>query len=104
MAVLLRVLVEISVDHFIRKNPTIGVAENLPLRKKVGKVGEFLYDQNKITKKYFSDIMRVQQSENLISIETMNRFVHSSNLSPAPRDLTSLWNTLSEFVQICINE
>jgi len=46
---------------------------------------------------------KLQQGEELISIDTLNRYVHSPNFNVSPDHLRMLWGTLAEFVVLCLD-
>lgn len=103
VAVLLRVLLEISIDHYIEKASHLSVPEREKLGKKIDKVATDLHQNGKITSGYLKDIRRIQQGQSLISIESMHRYVHSSQFSPATEDLCALWDSVSDLIQHCLN-
>jgi len=46
---------------------------------------------------------KLQQLDPLVSMDTLNRYVHSPNFAPSPEHLTALWDTLSQFIVHCLN-
>ncbi|MDG4885450.1 hypothetical protein [Mesorhizobium sp. WSM4884] len=102
ISVLLRVLIELSVDNFIKETSLTTVHENDNLARKAIKVAEDIYSRNEIDKKYLGVIKKLQQGEHLISMDTLNRYVHSPNFNVSPEHLKMLWSTLSTFVVLCL--
>jgi len=103
VAVLVRVLLELSVENYISKTSLKTVYENDKLGKRVLKVAEDLKTKSRIDDKYLGLIRKMQQQDELLSMDTLNRYVHSSNFAPSPHHLTAIWDTLAEFVVLCLN-
>jgi hypothetical protein len=102
ISVLLRVLLELSVDNYVKRIPVSSVQDNDKLSRKAAKVADHMRDAGKIDKKYHGAITKLQQGEDLISIDTLNRYVHSPNFSVSPDHLKMLWTTLAEFIVLCL--
>lgn len=102
ISVLLRVLLELSVDNYIKEAPLSTVNESDNLARKAAKVADDMYVKKMIDKKYLGAINKLRQGENLISMDTLNRYVHSSNFNVSPEHLKMLWGTLSSFVVLCL--
>ncbi len=102
ISVLLRVLLELSVDNYLKREQLTGVQETETLSRKARKVAEDLHAKGKIDNKYLGAIKKLQQSEGIVSIDTLNRYVHSSNFSVSPDHLKMIWSTLSEFIVLCL--
>jgi hypothetical protein len=102
ISVLLRVLFELSVDNYLKRAPVVGVQENDKLARKAAKIAADLQAKGKIDRKYLSGIMKLQQGDELISVDTLNRYVHSPNFNVSPDHLKMLWGTLSEFIVLCL--
>ncbi|RDJ27573.1 hypothetical protein DWF00_11580 [Bosea caraganae] len=98
ISVLLRVLLELSVDSYIAQAKLASIHENDKLALKAAKVAEDMFSHSKIDKKYLGAIKKLQQGEALVSMDTLHRYVHSSNFNVSPEHLKMLWGTLAEFV------
>lgn len=103
IAVMFRVLVELSIENYIKDVKLATVHENDNLSKRAEKVVADLFAKKKIDKKYHDECKRLQNGDQLFSVATMNRWVHSSKFNPSPQHMTSMWDSLSEFVVLCIN-
>jgi hypothetical protein len=103
ISVLLRVLLELSIDNYVKSVPLATVHENDKLARKAAKVAEDMHVKGKIDGKYLGVINKLQQAENLISMDTLNRYVHSPNFNVSPEHLKMLWGTLSAFVVLCLH-
>jgi hypothetical protein len=100
--VLLRVLLELAIDNYLRRTPLAGVAETDRLSRRAAKVAADLQANGKIDKKYLGAITKLQQGEEIISIDTLNRCVHSPRFTVSPEHLNMLWGTLDEFLVLCL--
>jgi hypothetical protein len=103
VSVLLRVLLELAVDNYISRTRPATVNENDKLAKKILKVAEDLHGQEKITAKYRDVFKKAQNMDALISTDTLNRYVHSPQFAPSPEHLKALWDTLADFIVLCLN-
>lgn len=101
ISVLFRVLLELSVENYIAQEK-VSIQPNDKLHNKVAKVGADLLAKGKIDKKYADSFKKFSQSEQLISADTMNRYVHSPQFSPSPEHLRALWDSLSELIVQCL--
>jgi hypothetical protein len=102
IAVLFRVLLELSVENYINQTSlAVNAGDKLALR--VLKVGQDMHAKGKIDKRHLDNVKKFQQIDQLVSADTLNRYVHSSNIAPSPEHLTALWDTLAEFIVQCLN-
>jgi hypothetical protein len=101
IAVLFRVLLELAIENYI-KQISVVVHDNDKLAARVHKVGKDMHDKGKIDQKQLGIVAKFQQQDQLISADTLNRYVHSSDFSPSPQHLTSLWDSLSGFIVQCL--
>jgi len=95
--VLFRVLLEISVDSYTAKESTT-VHQNDKLSHKVKKVGEHLFKLKKIDKKQLDATKKFGQMDQLVSADTLNRYVHSPDFAPSGKHLTAMWDSMAEFI------
>ena len=102
ISVLLRVLLELSVDNYVARTGLQGVHDNDKLAKKLSKVATDLHDKGRIDRKYLGALNKLQQGEGIISIDTLNRYVHSPNFNVSPDHLKMIWATLASFVTLCL--
>jgi hypothetical protein len=102
ISVLLRVLLELSVDNYIKRRSVSSVQENDKLSRKAAKAADDMHAAGKIDKKYQGIIQKLQQGEGLISVDTLNRYVHSPNFNVSPDHLKMLWSTLADFIVLCL--
>jgi hypothetical protein len=102
ISVLLRVLFELAIDNYVKRAQPAGVLDADKLSRKAGKVAADLHAKGKIDKKYLGAINKLQQGEGIVSIDTLNRYVHSPNFSVSPEHLKMLWETLADFMVHCL--
>ncbi|MDZ5696730.1 hypothetical protein [Chelativorans sp. M5D2P16] len=102
VSVLLRVLLELSIDNYVRRRQLTGVLETDKLAVKAGKVAADLHAMGKIDRKYLGAITKLKQGEEIVSLDTLNRYVHSPNFSVSPDHLKMLWATLAGFIVLCL--
>lgn len=102
ISVLLRVLVELSIENYVKQTSLATVYENDKLSRKAAKVADHMNENAKIDKKYMGAIKKMEQGEGLISMDTLNRYVHSPNFNVSPEHLKMLWGTLSAFFVVCL--
>jgi hypothetical protein len=104
IAVLCRVLLELSVDNYIKQAKLKTVAEDSALVKKLIAAAEDLHTKGKIDKRYLQVIRKSQNMDAIISVDTLNKYVHSSSLAPAADHLTALWDAFADLIVHCLNE
>jgi len=102
-AVLLRVFVELSVDHEIQQAQLMTDAEmgNANLAKRLKKVAAHLEASGKIPLQLRRAIDRIADSQLTIAASTfaMNQYVHNEYAYPKPQDLQIAWDELQPFVE-----
>ncbi len=101
ISVLFRVLLELSVLNYIEQQ-NIQVHANDKFANRVLKVGHDLFDKKKINNKQLGIIKKFQNTDQIISADTLNRYVHSSNFAPSPDHLTSIWDSMADFIVECL--
>lgn len=102
ISVLLRVLLELAIDNYVKRALPTGIQEADKLSRKAAKVAADLHAKGKIDKKYLGAINKLQQGEGIVSIDTLNRYIHSPNFSVSPEHLKMLWETLADFIVHCL--
>lgn len=103
ISVLLRVLLELAIDNYVVRTGLDTVHENDKLSRKLSKVATDLNTKGKIDRKYLGALNKLQQGEGVISIDTLNRYVHSPNFNVSPDHLKMLWATLADFIVVCLS-
>ena len=103
VAVMFRVLVELSIDNYIKVTSLSTVHENDKLSNRALKVAADLFSRKRIDKRYYDECKKLHNSDQLFSMATMNSWVHSPSFNPSPHHMTSMWDSLSLFIVECIN-
>jgi hypothetical protein len=104
IAVLCRVLLELSVDNYIKQAKLTTASESDALLKKLICAAESLHAHGKINKRYVEVVRKARTMDAIVSVDTLNKYVHSSSLAPAADHLTALWDAFAELVVLCLNE
>ncbi|MBI4620608.1 MAG: ParB N-terminal domain-containing protein [Desulfobacterales bacterium] len=97
--VLIRLVLERSVESYIKKNSVSYNSDKLHHR--ITKVAEEMKVRGVINKKQFEQLKKMSQSENLISAHTLNAWVHNPDYIPTPRDVCTFWDNIYFFLVKC---
>lgn len=103
ISVLFRVLLDLSVENYITQAAVKTVKDNDTLAKRALRIAEDLHSKGKIDKKYLGVFKKFGQLDPLVSMDTLNRYVHSPNFAPSPEHLAAMWDTLADFIVHCLN-
>lgn len=112
-SVLLRVFVELTVEDFAhrhnislkRMRPVSPNSNSGPktydmsLRDKVSEVVEYVEQNNMCSKDELAGVNALLREKNsLVSIESLNAYVHNMHYNPSPTDLKSTWDKIEVFI------
>ena len=95
---------KLSIDNYIRQAGLTTVAEPDALVKKLVGSAEDLGAKGKVSKRYLEVVRKSRNMDAIISVDTLNKYVHSSSLAPASDHLTAIWDTFAELIVHCLNE
>jgi len=102
-AVLLRVFIEISLDHFLSKQPdwTYQKVSNSTLAQKLTWVANYFEKNGIMSKEQLALIHKAASGETILaaSIRNFHGFVHNRFYSPVPKELTVAWDDLQMFIE-----
>jgi hypothetical protein len=101
ISVLLRVLLEMAIENCVKQGP-VPVYDGDKLAARALKCANHLHVGGHIDDKQLGMIKKFQQLDQLVSADTMNRYVHSPNFAPSPEHLASMWDSLAEFIVACL--
>jgi len=104
ISVLFRVLLEFSIENYIDRIETPKIKDKDNLAQKFRKVLDHMLETGAIEKKYYEGLTKFQQTEHLISANTMNKYVHHKSFFPSDIHLKSMWDTLSHYIEICLSK
>jgi hypothetical protein len=99
IAVLLRVFLEMSVDHFLENNggtlkftPPGGREQNKKLDKKLAEVVDMLVSVG-VPRSHFAAVIRsLSVDHSPMNINLFHLYVHERFATPSPQELTAAWN------------
>lgn len=101
-AVMLRVFVELSVDHYIRRHSIISEDEHRRaiLASKLKLAAEDLLLKKAIENQLSRAISKIADSKGIFSasVNTFHQYVHNQYAYPSPTELRISWNELEPFV------
>lgn len=100
ISALIRIMLEMAVDSY-NENRGLAAADNLAQKVRVS--SNDLLARDIIDQQYFDEIERLRQHSELISIRSMQRYVHSNNFAPLPNELIVYWQRLGRLIVACLN-
>jgi hypothetical protein len=99
IAVLLRVLLETSVDHYLTKAtiPLVvktggGGDKDKPLRKKVEETVDHMVASGAVKKDFAGVLKGINDKNHPLSVDLLHAYVHNRFVSPTERDLKVAWD------------
>lgn len=95
VAALLRMLLELSVESYIEEH-RLEVGQDLSRR--VGAVARSLRERDLIDERYHEEIDRLRRNEELISVASMQRLLHSPDFAPMEAEFRTYWMRLGRFL------
>lgn len=102
-SVLLRVFLELSVDHYLMQNNLMTEAERRSnnLAKRIKRVSADLLAKNKINAQLETAIQKVADSQFIVAASTVtfNQYVHNQYVLPKPTELRVAWDELQPFME-----
>lgn len=116
-SVLLRVFIELSIDEYAKVNniSTVRIipskvnliGERIPetkrelsLRDKISAVADYMEKENICEKDELHGARSiVNNREHVLSIESLNAYVHNRNFNPSDSDLKTTWDNLEDFMK-----
>lgn len=102
IAVLFRVLLEISIDLYIGEHSVSGVHGNDKLALKFSKALDHMNATGLLDKKQRDSLKKFERSEALFSTNTMHSYVHSTDFFPSGHHLKTMWDNLEHFVVLAL--
>lgn len=96
----MRILVELAVESYISEHG-LNAPDNLS--RKVGAVSSNLLQRQIIDRAYFDEIERIRMNDQLISIASMQRYIHSPDFAPMENELRTYWTRLGRFLVAILN-
>lgn len=100
ISALLRILVELSVLSYISEHK---LKLDDSLSKKVGCVASHLLSRELIDKGYYEELERIRKNDELISVSSIQRYLHSPNFAPMENELRIYWIRLERFLTAALS-
>ena len=95
VSALMRILIELAVESYL-EHRSLKRGDNLS--QNIGAAAKDLLNREAIDQHYFDELERLRRHDELISVKSMQRFIHSQNFAPAPQEIITYWNRLGEFL------
>lgn len=95
VSALMRMLLELSVESYIAEH-NLTAPDNLS--RKLGAVSNHLLDRQIIDRGYYDELERMRANDQLISIASMQRYLHSPDFGPMETELRTYWTRLGRFL------
>jgi len=97
---LMRILLELSTESYIAEHGL-----NVPdsLSRKVGLVSANLLQRHIIDRDYFDELERIRLNDQLISVASMQRYIHSPDFAPMENELRTYWVRLGRLLAAMLN-
>lgn len=99
ISALLRILLELATESLLR-NSEIDLAQGLSANFR--RAADHLRQHDHIEAAYFDELERMRQHTELLSIPSMQRYVHSPSFAPLPDELLTTWMRLRTYVIACL--
>lgn len=100
VSALMRILLELTVESYIAEH-ALNVPDNLS--RKVGAVAASLLQRQIINRDYFDELERIRLNDQLISVASMQRYIHSPDFAPMENELRTYWARLGRFLVATLN-
>lgn len=101
--VLLRVFLELSVDHEIDRQSLMSEADRAksPLSKRLKVVADRMHQDGRINDQLRKAVHKVAESQHTIAAATVtfNQFVHNKYVHPKPAEVRTAWDELQPFLE-----
>ena len=102
-AVMLRVFLEMTLDHYLDNNPIRGITSDSSLNKKLQNIAEQLQKNGVLTKQQLkpitASVSASTKDKGLFSIDTFHNYVHNRLFTPIPNELKLTWDRMEPFMQ-----
>lgn len=100
ISAMMRILLELAVESYMAEHDLR--AEDR-LARKLGAVARHLLEREMIDQDYFDELERLRQNDQLISVASMQRYVHSPDFAPMESEIRAYWTRLGRFLVASLN-
>lgn len=102
VGVLLRALIEISVQYYIKKNKiACATPKDKELKNQIVHASNHMYSTGLIDNSYKKSLGKMGNSEELLSVSTLHDWVHNPKITPSSQNLCIFWDNIEPFVRNC---
>jgi hypothetical protein len=102
IAVLFRVLLELSIEHYIGTEKIPNIQRGDKLSNKYQKALSHMLSTGDLEKKQFDTLKKFEKNDPLFSTNTLHSYVHSADFFPSDHHLKSMWDILEVFIVRCL--
>lgn len=99
-AALLRMLLELSVEGYIEEHE---LSERSDLSRRVGLVARSLRERDLLDERYLQEIERIRRDDELISVASMQRLLHSPDFAPMEQEFRAYWSRLGRLITAALS-
>lgn len=100
VSALMRILLELTVESYIAEH---ALRTRDDLSRKVGAVAGDLLARGIIDQQYHDELDRMRRDDQLISVASMQRYIHSPDFAPMEGELRAYWARLGRFLVAALN-
>lgn len=97
IAVLMRVLLELSIRHYATTHG-VNTGANDPFARRVGAVADSMLNRGLIDTKARAIIRKFESDKPIVSAHSMHQYVHNADYHPAKSDLKAIWTVIRALV------
>lgn len=100
VSALMRILLELTVESYIAEH---SLRTRDDLSRKVGAVAAHLLGRGVIDQHYHDELDRMRRDDQLISVASMQRYIHSPDFAPIESELRAYWARLGRLLVAALN-
>jgi hypothetical protein len=97
IAVLMRVLLELSITHYARQQGLVSGASD-SFSRRVSAVADSMLNRGFFDKKARSIIAKFESDKPIVSAHSMHQYVHNPNFHPVSSDMKAIWIVIRQIV------
>lgn len=91
---------ELSIEGYVREHD---LNERADLSRRVGAVARSLHERDLLDERYVQEIARIRRDDELISVASMQRLLHSSDFAPMEQEFRAYWNRLGRLITAALS-
>jgi hypothetical protein len=97
IAVLMRVLLEIAINHYAREQGIV-FSQSENFARRVSAAADSMLNRGFIDSKGRSIIRKFESDKPIVSAHSMHQYVHNANFHPAKSDMKAIWNVVRPLI------